>query len=56
MYVDMGLLLRKSARQPLEQISMYVDMGLLSVQVGVPPGVGASWAYFEVLGGGSEAA
>ena len=31
-------------------------IGNLSEQVGVPPEVGASWAYFEVLGGGSEPA
>jgi len=28
------------------------NLGNLSVQVGVPPGVGSGYGYFEVLGGG----
>ena len=31
-------------------------MGNLSVQVGVPPGVGSGYGHFEVLGVGSESA
>ena len=31
-------------------------LGNLSVQVGVPPGVGSIYGYFEVLGVGSESA
>jgi len=31
-------------------------IGNLSVQVGVPPGVGSIYGYFEVLGVGSESA
>ena len=42
----------KQAHTIAPRIVCTSKIGNLSVEVGVPPGVGSEYGYFEVLGGG----